>query len=126
MRIRSSRPGAALEGEADATRETEEEKTMAAYFIAQYVVQDPKLYREYQVAAGPTIQAGGGEVVAFDVAAETIEGTPPGPQTVILKFESTEAAKAWYRSPAYQAVVGKRLAATSGFAVISQSMNMKG
>ena len=99
---------------------------MAAYFIAQYVVNDPKLYREYQGAAAATIQAGGGEVVAFDVAAETIEGTPPGPQTVIVKFESVEAAKAWYRSPAYQAVVGKRLASTNGFAVISQSMNLKG
>src|SRR5215471_19984557 len=98
---------------------------MAAYFIAQYVVNDPKLYREYQIAAGRTIQESGGEVVAFDVAAETIEGTPPGPQTVILKFESTEAAKAWYGSPAYQAVVDKRLAATNGFAVISQSMNLK-
>src|SRR5262247_3297951 len=96
---------------------------MAAYFIAQYVVKDPKLYREYQAAAGPTIQASGGEVIAFDVAAETIEGTPPGPQTVILKFESTEAAKAWYESPAYHAVVGKRLAATQGFSIIAQSMN---
>lgn len=99
---------------------------MAAYFIAQYVVKDANLYREYQAAAAPTIGAAGGELVAFDVAAETIEGTPPGPQTVILKFESTEAAKAWYESPEYQAVVGKRLAATSGFAVISQSMNMRG
>ena len=99
---------------------------MAAYFIAQYVVKDPKVYREYQAAAATTIQASGGEVVAFDVAAETIEGTPPGPQTVIVKFESPEAAKAWYRSPAYQAVVGKRLASTNGFAVISQSMNLKG
>jgi uncharacterized protein (DUF1330 family) len=97
---------------------------MAAYFIAQYVVNDPKLYREYQAAGGSTVQAAGGELVAFDVAAETIEGTPPGPQTVILKFESTEAAKAWYGSPAYQAVVGKRLAATNGFAVICQSMNV--
>jgi uncharacterized protein (DUF1330 family) len=97
---------------------------MAAYFIAQYVVNDPKLYREYQAAAGPTIQAAGGELVAFDAAAETIEGTPPGPHTVVLKFESTEAAKAWYESPAYQAAVGKRLAATKGFAVISQSMNL--
>jgi uncharacterized protein (DUF1330 family) len=95
---------------------------MAAYFIAQYVVRDPKLYREYQAAAGPTVQAFGGEMVAFDVAAETIEGTPPGPQTVILRFESAEAAKAWYGSPGYQAVVGKRLAATDGFAVIAQSM----
>ena len=99
---------------------------MAAYFIAQYVVNDPRIYREYQVAAGPTIQASGGEVVSFDVAAETLEGSPPGPQTVIVKFESTEAAKGWYRSAAYQAVVGKRLASTKGFAVISQSMNFKG
>jgi uncharacterized protein (DUF1330 family) len=96
---------------------------MAAYFIAQYIVNDPKLYREYQAAAGPTILAAGGEIVAFDVAAETIEGIPPGPTTVIVKFESTEAAKAWYESPGYQAVVGKRLAATTGFAVIAQSMN---
>ena len=98
---------------------------MAAYFIAQYVVKDPKLYREYQMAAAATIQASGGEVVAFDVAAETIEGTPPGPQTVIVKFASPEAAKDWYKSPAYQAVVGRRLASTTGFAVISQSMNLK-
>lgn len=99
---------------------------MAAYFIAQYVVKDPALYGEYQKSAGPTIAASGGELVSFDAASETIEGTPPGPQTVILKFESTEAAKAWYQSAAYQAVVGKRLQATDGFAVISQSMNLGG
>ena len=96
---------------------------MAAYFIAQYVVNDPDLYREYQGGAGPSIQAHGAELVAFDVAAETIEGTAPGPQTGRRKFESTEAAKAWYESDEYQAVVGKRYAATEGFAVLSQSMN---
>ena len=99
---------------------------MAAYFIAQYQVNDPDLYREYQGGAGPTIQAHGAELVAFDVAAETIEGTAPGAQTVVLKFESVEAAKAWYNSEEYQAVVGKRLAATEGFAVISQTMNAGG
>jgi uncharacterized protein (DUF1330 family) len=97
---------------------------MPAYFIAQYVVKDPKLYREYQAGAGPTIQAAGGKLVSFDVAAETVEGAPPGPQTVIVEFESPEAAKAWYQSPAYQAVVGKRLAATEGFAIISKSINL--
>ncbi len=97
---------------------------MAAYFIAQYVVNDRKLYGEYQGAAGKTIAAFGGEVVAFDVAAETIEGAPPGPQTVIVKFESSEAAKAWYDSPDYQSALPKRLEATEGFAVLSQSMNL--
>jgi uncharacterized protein (DUF1330 family) len=99
---------------------------VAAYFIAQYVVNDPKLYGEYQAAAAKTIAAAGGEVVAFDVAAETVEGAPPGPQTVIVKFESTEAARAWYDSPEYQAALPKRLAATEGFAVLSQSMNLGG
>ena len=99
---------------------------MAAYFIAQYVVNDPKLYREYQGAAAKTIQESGGEVVAFDVAAQTIEGKPPGPQTVIVKFESSEAAKAWYESADYQAALPKRLEATDGFAVLSQSMNFGG
>ncbi len=96
---------------------------MAAYFIAQYVVKDPAGYAAYSQAAGPTLAAHGAELVSFDAAAETIEGTAPGPQTVVIKFASTEAAKAWYNSAAYQAVVGKRLASTSGYAVISQSMN---
>jgi uncharacterized protein (DUF1330 family) len=62
----------------------------------------------------------------FDVAAETIEGEAPGPQTVVIKFDSTDAAKAWYESSEYQAVVGKRLSATAGFSVLSQSMNVGG
>lgn len=97
---------------------------MAAFFIAQYVVNDPALYGEYQQGAGPTLAEHGGELVSFDTAAETVEGNPPGPQTVVIKFETTEQAKGWYNSPGYQAVVGKRLAATEGFAVISQSMNV--
>jgi len=96
---------------------------MAAYFIAQYEVTNPTLYAEYQQGAGPTLAAHGAELVAFDVAAAPVEGTAPGAQTVIIKFESTEAANAWYNSDEYQAVVGKRLEATSGYAVISQSMN---
>jgi uncharacterized protein (DUF1330 family) len=97
---------------------------MPAYFIAQYVVNDPTVYQEYAQAAGPTIGAHGGEMVSFDVGAETIEGEPPGPQTVILKFESVDKAKEWYNSADYQAVVGKRLAATTGFAIISKDMNI--
>ncbi len=97
---------------------------MPAYFIAQYVVKNPTLYREYQQGAGPSVGAFGGKLVSFDIASETIEGKPPGQQTVIIEFESVEKAKAWYGSPEYQKVVGKRLAATEGYAVISQAMNV--
>lgn len=99
---------------------------MAAFFIAQYEVKDPALYAEYSQGAGPTLAAHGAELVAFDVAAESVEGTSPGSQTVIIKFADTAAAKAWYNSPDYQKVVGKRLAATEGYAVISQDMNAGG
>lgn len=96
---------------------------MAAYFIVQYEVKDPALYREYQAGAGPTIQAHGVELVAFDVAAETVEGTPPGKQTVVLKYRDSDHFWEWYNSEEYQAVIGKRHAATEGFGVLSQSMN---
>ena len=45
---------------------------------------------------------------------------------MIVKFEDVAAAKAWYESPEYQEVVGKRLAATEGHAVISEQMNFGG
>ena len=96
---------------------------MAAYFVLQYEVNDPDLYREYQRGAGPTIQAHGVELVAFDAAAKTIEGTPPGKQTVILGFRDTDHFNEWYNSDEYRAVIGKRHAAIEGFGVLSQSMN---
>jgi uncharacterized protein (DUF1330 family) len=37
---------------------------------------------------------------------------------VILEFENKEGCRTWYESPAYQAIVGKRHAATEGFAVL--------
>ena len=96
---------------------------MAAYFIAQYVVKDADVYRQYQKAAAPTVQAAGAKLVAFDAASEVMEGTPPGPQTIVLEFSDTEAAKAWYNSPEYQEIIGMRLENTEGFSVLAQSFN---
>ena len=97
---------------------------MAAFFVLQYEVNDLDLYRQYQGGAGATAQAHGVEVVVYDEAAESIEGTPPGKQTVILKFRDSDHFREWYNSEEYQAVVGKRHASTDGFGVLSQSMNV--
>ncbi len=96
---------------------------MAVYFIAHFVVKDPALFVEYQKAAGPTLAPYTVKVISVDVASETLEGTPPGPMTVVIEFESKEKLKEWYTSPAYEAVLSKRLAATEGFTIISESMN---
>ena len=96
---------------------------MPAYLIVNYQVDNPELYGEYAQAAGPAMGIGQQcELVAFDAASEAVEGSP-GHQTVVLRFESKEKAKAIYESGDYQAVVGKRLEATSGhFAVLIDGM----
>ena len=93
---------------------------MSAYLIVNYDVDNPELYQEYQAGAGPALQIGSEcELLVFDPATTQIEGDGAGHQTVVLKFESMEKAKEVYESGEYQAVVGKRLDATSKhFAVL--------
>lgn len=97
---------------------------MPAYLIVNYKVEDPALYGEYAKGAGPAMKIGTEcELLALDPATEQLEGETAGPQTVILKFDSKEKAKALYESGEYQAVIGKRLEATSGhFAVLVEGI----
>ena len=53
-----------------------------------------------------------------------IEGKWHGTRTVIIEFDSVEAAKAWYNSDEYQAVVGLRHAAAESNAVIVAGFEM--
>ena len=86
---------------------------MAAYLIVNYDVTDADLYREYQKGAGPALMGQGAELVVFDPKSKQIEGAEAGHQTVVMKFASREEAERVYNSPEYQAVVGKRLAASA-------------
>ena len=97
---------------------------MPAYLIVNYNVENPEMYGEYAQAAGPALKIGDAcQLVALDPKTERIEGDSAGHQTVVLKFDSKAEAKAAYESGAYQAVVGKRLDATSAhFAVLIDGM----
>jgi uncharacterized protein (DUF1330 family) len=61
---------------------------------------------------------GGVSILAVDTAPEAIEGTWHGDQTVVLEFESVDAARAWYGSEAYQNAAKLRHAAADCNAVI--------
>ena len=93
---------------------------MPAYLIVNYNVENPELYAEYSAGAGPAMKIGEScQLVAFDATSERLEGDTAGHQTIVLQFESKEAARAVYDSGDYQAVVGKRFEATSNhFAVL--------
>jgi len=90
---------------------------MAAYFVANYRVTNPEGYANYVPVVGPTLAAHGAEVLAADSAGEVVEGEPRD-VTVVLKFASKEAARAWYNSPEYQDVVHFRTDNSEGHAVI--------
>ena len=97
---------------------------MPAFLIVNYKVENPELYGEYAAGAGPAMKIGEAcQLLALDPKTEQIEGEGAGHQTVVLRFESKEAAREVYESGAYQAVVGKRLEATSQhFAILVDGM----
>ena len=97
---------------------------MPAYLIVNYNIENPSLYGEYASAAAPALEIGKKcQLLALDPKTEQIEGDGAGHQTVVLKFDSKELAREMYESGAYQAVVGKRLEATSAhFAILVDGM----
>jgi uncharacterized protein (DUF1330 family) len=92
---------------------------MPAYLIVNYNVENPERYGEYSAAAGPVMKIGEvAQIVAFDPNTEKLEGTP-GHQTIVMSFESMEAAKELYESGEYQKLIPIRQEATSShFAVL--------
>ena len=95
---------------------------MATYLVVNSTIDDPELLDEYVQDAGATLGIVPIKLLAVDAQSKTIEGDPPGPRTVILEFESEEDFRTWYDSPEYQAIVGKRHAATTGFGVLVKGL----
>jgi uncharacterized protein (DUF1330 family) len=86
------------------------------YVILTEAIKDPDGMKAYGRAAGAAMA--GVNVLAVDTAPAILEGTWHGDQTVVLEFESVEAARAWYESEAYQKAAKLRQAAADCNAVI--------
>lgn len=86
------------------------------YVIITEDVKDAAGMAEYGKLASQTM--GNAKVLAFGPAVETLEGQWHGTQTVLLEFESVEAAKEWYYSEEYQAAAKLRQAAADCNGVI--------
>jgi uncharacterized protein (DUF1330 family) len=87
-----------------------------AYILITEDVKDPAGMAEYGKLASKTM--GNAKVLAFGPAAEALEGQWHGNQTVLLEFESADAAKEWYFSDAYQEALKLRQAAADCNGVI--------
>lgn len=86
---------------------------MSAYWISIYkeILDESKL-AAYAALAGPALEEGGGTFVARGLPAQTWE-SGEATRTVVIRFDSVEAARAAHDSPAYQ----EALAALDGGAV---------
>jgi uncharacterized protein (DUF1330 family) len=86
------------------------------YIIITEDVKDPAGMAEYGKLASQAMA--GATLLSFDTKPEVLEGEWHGTQTVVLEFESVEAAREWYNSDAYQEAAKLRQAAADCNGVI--------
>jgi len=94
------------------------------YAIFTEDITDPEAIGAYAQVAIPTVIAAGGVPLVAGPADDVIEGEWHGNQNVIIEFESVEAARNWYHSPDYQAVIGQRHAAAHSNGIIISGFEM--
>jgi uncharacterized protein (DUF1330 family) len=86
---------------------------VTAYWISIYrEIVDQAKVAAYAELAGPALRAGGGTFIARGLP-EQIYEAGSSTRTVLIEFDSVEAARAAHESPAYQ----EALAALDGGAV---------
>ena len=77
------------------------------YIIGHITVTDPEGYPEYVAKDTPILESHGARFVVRGGRQEVREGEA-GQRTVVIEFDSFEAAKAAYDDPDYQAVADIR------------------
>ena len=92
------------------------------YIIVTEDVQDPAGFQAYAVEAAKAMGDGSATILAFDPKPQTLEGEWHGPQTIIMEFESVDAARDWYHSDVYQKAVPLRQAAADCKVAIVQGL----
>jgi uncharacterized protein (DUF1330 family) len=96
---------------------------VSAYLVFNYSITNPQGYEAYPAAAFPSIVSSGAEVLVADYESEAKEGSP-GKVTVVLRFESKDAARAWYESDAYDSIKHLRTENADGQMVMCDGFTM--
>jgi uncharacterized protein (DUF1330 family) len=79
-----------------------------AYLIARVQVTDPDGWKPYVTALPATLAPYHVKTLARAPGVALDASTPPAGSTVILAFNSMDDLKAWWNSPAYQAIIPLR------------------
>ena len=97
---------------------------MLTYVVANLRVTDPQKFQTYVQPALKSITDYGGRVLAAGGGdkLEVLDGGPPPERTVIIEFADVDAARRWYRSGEYQAIVDLRLTSSEGCAFLLEGL----
>ena len=95
---------------------------MSVLLVSTLRIKDPAKLAEYRKAVGPMIRARGAELVCkSDNKVTDLAGNLNADSVVIFRFESMDALRGWYDSPAYQELVALRDEGSEGeFAVFEE------
>ena len=90
-----------------------------AYLIAEVQVTDPDGFKQYLAALPATLAPYNVKTLTRAKPVAVDASTPPDGSYVILAFNSMDDLKAWWNSPAYQAIIPirEKSAKTRAFAV---------
>ncbi|WP_040509240.1 DUF1330 domain-containing protein [Gluconobacter morbifer] len=81
---------------------------MSAYVVfTRHKLTDPAEFKAYTEGVGKTFEGHSARLLAVYGNQVNLEGTEPD-GVVIIEFPDVKAARAWYDSPAYQAVAQHR------------------
>lgn len=86
---------------------------MPAYAIFDADIHDPDMMAEYLEKVPATLKQYGAKLLAATSTVDTVEGGWESKRIVILEFADMAAARTWYDSPEYRAVLPLRLGAAN-------------
>jgi uncharacterized protein (DUF1330 family) len=90
-------------------------KTPPGYVISEVdAITDPAALKEYAAKTPETLAPFNGHFIVRGAKTESLDGDAPPKGIVVIAFDSSERAHAWYNSPAYAAIRPIRLAAVKG------------
>ena len=87
---------------------------MPTYVVGDIHITDLAAFQTHVPRALATIARFGGRVIAGGGRIDLLEGGPMPERIFIIEFPSADAARRWYWSDEYQAVLKTRLSASHG------------
>jgi uncharacterized protein (DUF1330 family) len=88
------------------------------YLYAEFEVLDPAEFEKYRERVGAVSASFGGRYVVRRAEPEVLDGDWPPKRLVIIEFDSPARVRAFYDSPAYQAILPHRLRSTKGHVLL--------